>query len=107
MLNNHMHKWEEEVYQQSKGEQIGLRASGTMAKAAMEEWMWKFQEKFENLGFKVHLLVKYVDDCVIVIDNAKLGDRFIKDKLINSAETVGEDRLAGLERSKVTLRILT
>ena len=38
-FNTHLYKWAGQIYQQSRGGPIGLRASGTMAKAAMEEWI--------------------------------------------------------------------
>ena len=51
-----------QIHRQIKGGPIGLRASGSMAKASMEDWITRFQEKLEGMGLKIHLLVKYVDD---------------------------------------------
>ena len=65
-FNTHVYKWAGQIFQQSRGGPIGLRASGTLAKAAMEEWIRKYQAKLESLGVKVHLLRKYVDDVVII-----------------------------------------
>ena len=38
-FNTHVYKWAGKVYKQRKGGPIGLRASGSLAKAAMEDWI--------------------------------------------------------------------
>ena len=65
-FNTHVYKWAGKIYKQSRGGPIGLRASGTLAKAAMEDWIEKFQDKLEKIGIKVHMVRKYVDDIMIV-----------------------------------------
>ena len=57
-FNTHVYRWAGKVYKQRKGGPIGLRASGSLAKAAMEDWISRFENKLGKLGIKVHLIRK-------------------------------------------------
>ena len=46
----------------------------------MDEWIEKFQDKLLRLDMKIHILRKYVDDVVCVLDNVRPGKRLINDK---------------------------
>merc|ERR1711954_161993 len=106
MFRSHIYKWAGDIYQQSSGGPIGLRASGIVDKAAMEEWIRKFGAKVESLGIKVHLLRKYVDDVVVIAQNAKLGVRYANCQLVWSQESEDEDLERGRTRPEVTLDVL-
>ena len=75
-FSTHLYKWAGQIHLQRKGGPIGLRATGSMAKASMEDWIRRFQDKLEGMGLKIHLLVKYVGDVLCIVDNCKLGERF-------------------------------
>ena len=58
------------------------------------------------MGFKVHLLVKYVDDVVAVTSNCHLGTRFKDGKLTQTEEDCLQDLQEGRTRSQVTLGVI-
>ena len=74
-FETHVYKWAGKLYKQKKGGPIGLRASGTVAKIAMEEWIRGLGMRLEELGFTVHLLRKYVDDVKVIDRNCQLGGK--------------------------------
>ena len=80
-FNTQVYKWAGKVYKQRKGGPIGLRASGSRAKAAMEDWISRFEDKLGKLGIEVHLIRKYLDDVVIICSNLKLGSRFVNKRI--------------------------
>ena len=91
---------------QTKGGPIGVRASGTVAKVAMEKWIQALEAALVEGGLKVHLLLKYVDDILVVMETVELGARWIDKRLVYSEEVLEEDRREGRTRKEVTWRIL-
>ena len=78
-FKTHYYKWSDGIYKQMAGGPIGLRASGSIAKLCMEIWLTEFRKKLEQLGIKVWLLRKYVDDVLIVCSTMRRGDRVQED----------------------------
>ena len=72
-FKTHHYKFNNKTYKQKTGGPIGLKATGYVVRATMDDWIEQFRKKLDKLGVKVHLLTKYVDDVLIVCRNAKLG----------------------------------
>ena len=87
VFSTHFYEWEGRFYQQLNGGPIGLRATGPVARIMMDWWARKIREieeksqllaqinpvMFEPL--QIHMLRKYVDDCLVVMEQMKLGVR--------------------------------
>ena len=105
-FNSHFYKWGGKIYQQMKGGPIGLKASGSVAKIAMEIWLREYRKRLEKAGFKVWLLQKYVDDVVIVCSMAKRGHRLVNGILERDCDTFSEDSRNLRRVEDITLDIL-
>ena len=62
-----------EDLQTEKGGEIGLRATGTIAKVAMEDCLRRLYELLMAQGVEVHLLTKYVDDILRAVTCLRRG----------------------------------
>ena len=105
-FNTHFYKWSGKVYRQTKGGAIGLKATGSVAKVAMEDWIRKLHGKLVDKGVQVHLLTKYVDDVLIVVDTMDLGSRWTSEGICSTEETVKEDTNNCRSRQEVTFEVL-
>ena len=90
VFRTHFYEWEGTLYRQVKGGPIGLRASGPIGRILMDFWAQEIKKlsthcqelhevnpvSFEPV--KIHLLHKYVDDCLAVLDEVRLGVRWCK-----------------------------
>ena len=54
------------MYRQLKGGSIGLRATGSVSKMTMDEWMEIFERILTENGVEIFILTKYVDDVLII-----------------------------------------
>ena len=57
-FRTHIYRWNNEVRRQAKGGAIGLRATGSVARATMDWWIREFRKRLEAAGIKVWLLKK-------------------------------------------------
>ena len=89
-FGHHYYLWNGQVYRQKKGGAIGLRATGSLSRVAMDHWIHTFRSKLETLGIEVLLLRKYVDDVVIICKNLNKGDR-VDLVIISDEESVEVD----------------
>ena len=81
------------MFKQREGGPIGLRASGVVAKLAMEIWLKELKMKWEKAGMEVFLLRKYVDDVIVMCRMARMGQRYNKDRTISKDfETFSHDK---------------
>ena len=73
-----------------------MKATGYVAKLTMDEWIEQFQDKLLRLDLKIHILRKYVDDVVCVLDNVRPGTRLINGELVYSRSYEVEDMAKGI-----------
>ena len=92
VFSTHYYEWEGNLYQQIFGGPIGLRATGPVARIMMDWWTRQIREieeksqilaklnpvQFEPL--QLYMLRKYVDDCLVVMEEMKLGVRWSQDE---------------------------
>ena len=78
-FRSHFYKWGNKIHQQRKGGQVGLRASGVVAKVVMELWIREMKQRMENEGFEVFLKKKYVDDVLVVCSKTEDIDWWMED----------------------------
>ena len=64
------------MYHQKDGGPIGLKATGTIAKVAMEKWIRGFKKDIQDAGIQVRELIKYVDDALTIVGTLELGARW-------------------------------
>ena len=105
-FETHIYKWTRKVYKLNKGGLMELRASGRVAKVAIEEWIMKLEATLEELGIKVHLLRKYVDDVTVVVNDCQFWERYTKGKIQETGMSEKEDIERDRSRSEVTLDVL-
>ena len=57
-FSNHLHNCANDIRKQRSDGEIGLRASGTLAKLAMFRWMQNFKVRLKQLGIKEWIVKK-------------------------------------------------
>ena len=62
IMENHVHTFDNEMKLQSKGGPIGLKLTGILAQVFMVWWDGEFKHKMENVGLRLWLYKRYVDD---------------------------------------------
>ena len=62
IMENHMYSVGEETRLQATGGPAGLRITGTISKATMNEWWHIMKDRCETARILVFLFSKYVDD---------------------------------------------
>ena len=73
VFKTHFYRWDGRIFRLTGGGPIGLRASGVVAKVAMECWIGMLSEKLREYGIREVLLCKYVDDVIILVEKVELG----------------------------------
>ena len=101
-FSHHYYKWGEELYRQMEGGSIGLRATGSVARAVMAAWIEEFHSRVQRLGITVYLLGKYVDDVAQVTSKLALGTRYVNGALTVTEEDARRDMEQGSSREMVT-----
>ena len=76
MFNNHYYKYGGTTYNQVQVGPIGLRGTCAIAKLAMQLFDSKWRTVLEELGIKVWLMVRYVDDMRVALPPVKRGWRW-------------------------------
>ena len=66
---NHLYKWGGTIRRQKEGWTTGLRTTGSLVRNNMDQLIDLFKMKLEELGLKVKLTAKYVDDIMVVVTN--------------------------------------
>ena len=69
----------------------------------MDIWIQCFKVLLKTLGFTIYLLKKYVDDVLLICNNLKLGTRLEEGKLVQTEESITEDKESGITREELTL----
>ena len=105
-FETHFYQWGGRLYRQKKGGAIGLRATGTVAKVAMEDWLRRLHDLLLTQGANVLLLTKYVDDILGIISCFKRGTRWVDGSLRHTAEAEEEDTRNQKSKQEVTLEAL-
>ena len=72
----------------------------------MDHWAAMFLNALEKAGITVKAFMKYVDDINIVTEYVPLGSRWDGDQLTQTEETLLEDRMSGVSREALTMRIV-
>ena len=104
-FDNHFYKWGQEIYRQLEGGAIGLRATGSVARAIMGHIMEVIRGFMVDNGMPVHLLKKYVDDILIITDRLSLGARYSSGKIVTNQKDVDDDVQSGKSREQVTYEV--
>ena len=105
-FSTHHYKWNGRIYKQVKGGPIGLRATGSVAKTTMDDWIEKYKSILSGHGINVHLIKKYVDDVLVLVDNLRLGTRLEGTLLRWREEWEEEDARLGRSAEENTMDIL-
>ena len=64
---NHYYKFDNKIFQQSKGGSIGTEITGELSKIYMNSWDKKLLDKLQGLGITVLMMKRYVDDILIML----------------------------------------
>ena len=64
------------------------------------------EKEVDRSNIEVHLLRKYVDDVLLIINKLKLGTRYKDGKVTWSAEAEAEDVLKEVSREQVTFKVI-
>ena len=110
VMNNHCYSVDGANKVQLEGGPIGLKLSGALAKVVMLSWSRKFKtilsaalEEFAH--FNLYLLLFYVDDTGVAVEELEPGCRFIKEEgkvRVIEEEVEGDRRMPGdLRTAKV------
>ena len=78
VMGNHYFKIGGKIYKQTDGGSIGLDLTVELASIYMTLWDERFLKKCKNLGIKIDLYTRYVDDVVIVCPSINKGWCFDK-----------------------------
>ena len=105
-FETHFYQWGGQLYRQRRGGAIGLKATGTAAKVAMEDWIIRLHKLLEAQGIQVYLLTKYVDDVLGILGTVQLGTRWEAGGMTHSEAYLEEDIKEGRSRQEVTLEVV-
>jgi hypothetical protein len=72
-MDRHFYKIGGKIYRQRKGGSIGSSLTGETARVFMLEWDKLFLKKVDEMGIKLDLYKRYVDDIVIVLNTIANG----------------------------------
>ena len=112
VMNNHSYSFNGINKLQLLGGPIGLKLSGALAKVCMLSWSRRFLTTItaattDLAYYTLHLLLFYVDDTNVVVDELEPGARYREGRVEVVEEEVEEDReVAGdLRTARVMLEI--
>ena len=120
-FRKHFYKWDGHVYRQVSGEPIGLQATGPVSRILMDFWpkeILKLAERnmekaAENpvkyKGLEIHMLNKYVDDCISAMKEIKLGVKWSPEERTLMWHDIWEkeDRDEGVSREVCKMKALS
>jgi hypothetical protein len=67
IMKNHVYTFNEVIYRQVKGGPIGLELTGVLAQVFMVWWDRQFKNEANDIGLRIHMYKRYVDDINIVM----------------------------------------
>ena len=91
IMTNHTYEFNKMIRKQRKGGPIGMDLTGTIAKIYMKWWDKQLLAKFEELGVRVKLYKRYIDDMTICLKVLVLGMKYVEGKLEYNKEREIED----------------
>ena len=83
-----------------------MRATGSLAKTTMDRQIERYKAILERHGIKVHLIKKYVDDVLVLVDNIKPGTRVENNVFVWKKSWEEEDTRKGISVQENTMSIL-
>ena len=94
VMENHLYRFNNNVYLQQEGGPIGLELTGAIARVYMLWWDNQLKIKIGNAGleWQMYFYMRYVDDANIVGEIMEPGIRYENDKLVKKQRHVEEDR---------------
>ena len=104
IMTNHTYEFDKVIRKQTKGGPIGMDLTGTIAKIYMKWWDRQLLAKFEELGIRVKLYKRYIDDMTICLKVLVLWMKFVEGKLEYNQEKEDEDK--DLPEDKRTFKLL-
>ena len=73
----------------------------------MEQWTRKFRKSIQDAGMTVHMLCKYVDDVLTIVNTLERGARWQEDGTISyNLKDILDDIRSGRSRHEITLEVL-
>ena len=105
-FENHFYKWNNNIYRQTRGGPIGLRAAQSLARIIMDFWLQECKQKLMSGGIVTKLLDKYVDDVLAVLESLPLGSRWVEGRVEYLQEWEQIDRDLGRTKEEVTMAAL-
>ena len=105
---NHLYEFDDKVYLQQDGGPIGVRLSGTVARAVMASWDASLNTIMAENQLVSWLLSRYVDDVAMLLQAVKKGVRWCPGckALAHSDSWEKEDAVAGHSNTKRTMDVM-
>ena len=105
VVRNHAYRWKDELWLQRIGVPTGLRLSGLVGRITMDHWKDRMTGLMEQHKMTNYLTEKYVDDCEVVLENLKQGDRWDGEKITNTDEDRLQDVADNRALDSVTMEV--
>jgi hypothetical protein len=93
IMENHMYTFDNKIKLQSRGGPIGLQLTGVLAQLFMVWWDREFEHKMKEIGLRLWMYKRYVDDVNSIMSIPKMGLRFDGSNLVEDEVAAEEDRL--------------
>ena len=109
-MGNHLYSFNGSVRLQLDGGPIGSRLSGALAKVYMLYWCRMFLKLLNEATincafFKLYLLLFYVDDTNLAMEELEAGSRFVDGQVVVVQEQVENDReIPGDKRTALVIQ---
>ena len=104
IMTNHTYEFDKVIRRQRKGGPIGVDLTGTIANIYMKWWDKQLLAKFEELGIRVKIYKRYIDDMTICLKVLVLGMKYVEGRLEYDQEREIEER--DLPEDKRTFKLL-
>ena len=106
MFTHHFYTFGGETYHQAQGGPIGLRGTCAIARMVMQMFDCKWSNKLEQMGIRVWLMIRYVDDIRVALPPIREGWRWVEGALKYTKRWEEEDMLSGVSAEKSTKELL-
>ena len=90
IMDNHMYHFNNVLRKQVKGGAIGLDLTEVIARIFMSWWDRELLKRLTNLGCKIHLYKRYVDDINIIMQKIDPGTKYENEFFINCDTIIDE-----------------
>ena len=84
---------------QAKGGAIGSKLTGEVARCYMLNWDRRFRKKVKDIGIKLEIYKRYVNDILLVTRNINKGWHFDGKKMVFSEAVARDDTRTDEERT--------